>query len=60
ATATIAADVLKFERSGMGLHPGDVLNFVLTSDAHGTDDLYIYGAEMIYRSNLAFSDESDR
>jgi len=35
---------------------GDALSIILTSSAHTTDALSIYGAELWYRSNLAFTD----
>jgi hypothetical protein len=42
------------------IKPGDILNVVLTSAAHTTDLIAIYGIELWYRSNLAFTDINSR
>lgn len=40
--------------------PGDILDIVLNSAAHTTDVIHLYGIELWYRSNLAFSDINSR
>lgn len=40
--------------------PGDALNVVLTTASHTTDAISVYGVELWYRSNLAFSDIRSR
>jgi len=42
------------------IKPGDCLTVVLTSGAHTTDDLDVYGLNLWYRSNLALSDINSR
>ena len=42
------------------IKPGDILDVVLNSAAHTTDVIHIYGIELWYRSNLAFSDINSR
>lgn len=59
-TTTTAAALAEIDLSDLSLLPGDALTIRLTADAHATDALYVYGAWIVYRSNLAFSDESDR
>jgi hypothetical protein len=42
------------------IQPGDILDIVLNSAAHTTDVIHIYGIELWYRSNLAFTDINSR
>lgn len=42
------------------IQAGDTLDIVLNSAAHTTDVIHIYGIELWYRSNLAFSDINSR
>ena len=42
------------------IKPGDCLSIVLTTAAHTTDAISVYGVELWYRSNLAFSDIRSR
>ena len=42
------------------IQPGDILDLVLNSAAHTTDVIHIYGIELWYRSNLAFTEISAR
>jgi hypothetical protein len=40
--------------------PGDLLNIVLSTAAHTTDAINVYGIKIWYRSNLAFTDINSR
>jgi hypothetical protein len=42
------------------IKPGDILDIVLNSAAHTTDVIHLYGIELWYRSNLAFSEINSR
>jgi hypothetical protein len=42
------------------IQPGDCLNIVLTTAAHTTDAISVYGITIWYRSNLAFTDINSR
>ena len=42
------------------IRPGDCLSVVLTTAAHTTDAISVYGVEIWYRSNLAFTDIRSR
>lgn len=42
------------------IQAGDMLNIVLTTAAHTTDAIQVYGIEFWYRSNLAFTDINSR
>jgi hypothetical protein len=51
------------KRTGTGdvsLKPGDCVQVTLTSSAHTTDAINIYGISLWYRSNLAFTDKNSR
>lgn len=60
AGATLTAKVTQLNLKGLGIKPGDCLTLVLTTSTIATDDLYVYGMQMVYRTNLAISDKDDR
>jgi hypothetical protein len=49
-----------YSTADASIRPGDALNVTLTASAHTTDAINIYGLEIWYRSNLAFSDINSR
>ena len=57
---TDLADYVEIDCSGLGMHPGDALNVVLTTSAHGTDSLHIYGLEVVYKSDLVYYERDER
>lgn len=46
--------------SGNGLLPDDILTINLTTSAHATDAVNIYSVDLVYRSNIVFSDMGTR
>ena len=59
-SATTGATWTEIDLDGLSLLPGDAVFAVLTIGAHTTDAINFYGVELIYRSNLAFTDPNDR
>lgn len=59
--ATGAANRTLAATADASIKPGDCLSIALAlAAAHGTDACYIYGIDLWYRSNLAFSDINSR
>lgn len=58
--ATGAANRSLAATADASIKANDALTVRLTVSAAFTDDIDIYGIEMVYRSNLAFTDISDR
>lgn len=59
ALSATSAEV-KVDLSGNGIQPGDVLFFNITSGAHTTDAVNIYGAGVSFRSAIVYADPSIR
>lgn len=59
-SSTVKAKELTITLSGNHLLPDDVLTINLTSGAHTTDAINIYGCDMVYRSNIVFTDMATR
>lgn len=58
--STAHAAELTVDLSGNGLLPNDIVSIGLTTSAHATDAVNIYGCGIVYRSNLVFTDMSAR
>ena len=48
------------DASGLGFQPKDVLSIKLTTGAHATDDVHVYGISIRYRSTIVAQNHSDR
>lgn len=51
---------VEIDCSSLSLRPGDAVAIDLTTSAHTTDKLYIYGLEVVYKSDLVYFDRTDR
>lgn len=60
ATPATAAAERIITLSGNKLRPDDVLTINLTSGAHTTDAVNIYSVDIVYRSNIVFTDMTTR
>lgn len=45
---------------GKGCQPGDILTIAVSASAHGTDALNVYGAELVYKSDLVYNVKTSR
>ena len=59
-TNTVGAGYVEVNCDGLDLRPGDALNIEMTTSAHTTDSLHVYGLEAVYKSDLVYFDKADR
>ena len=45
---------------GKGCQPGDILTITVSASAHTTDAVDLYGAELVYKSDLVYNVKTDR
>jgi hypothetical protein len=57
---TTGAGWVEVNADGLDLRPGDALNIELTTSAHTTDSLHVYGLEAVYKSDLVYFEKSER
>jgi hypothetical protein len=57
---TTGADYVEVVSQGDGHQAGDAITAVFTTSAHSTDNADIYGFEVVYMSDLAYFDKTDR
>ena len=57
---TAKAGWVEINADGLGLQAGDAITVVLTSSAHTTDALNVYGLEVVYAACLVYFDPTDR
>ena len=59
-TLLALADWVEVNCDGLDLRPGDALNIELTTSAHTTDSLHVYGLEAVYKSDLVYFEKQER
>jgi hypothetical protein len=59
-SATLGAKWIEITAEGLGLEPGDATTWVFTASTHTTDALNVYAIEVVYFSDLAYYEESER
>jgi hypothetical protein len=59
-SATTGTGWVEIVASGLGLKPGATVTWVFTVSAHTSDEVNVYGLEVVYNSDLVYYDPSDR
>ena len=57
---TAKADWVEVVSEDDGWKPGDAITCVFTASAHSTDDLHVYGLEVVYASDLVYYEDAER
>jgi hypothetical protein len=59
-SATTGTGWVEVVASGLGLKPGAMVTWVFTVSAHTSDEVNVYGLEVVYNSDLVYYDPTDR
>ena len=57
---TTDKDWVEINIDGKSLQPGDVLSIIVSTEAHTTDAVDVYGAEFVYKSDLVYNVKNER